>query len=75
MTKSHEWMSEEERKELEVGKYKSAPTFKGVDNLGSFPPIIRFIRKNLTLNDIDIMLFWRAALLNEWPVKKTKRWC
>lgn len=50
-------MSEEERKELEVGKYKSAPTFEGVDNLGSFQGIIRFINKNLTLNDIDIMFF------------------
>ena len=50
-------MSEEERKELEVGKYKSAPTFEGGDNLGSSPRIIRFINKNLTLNDIDIMLF------------------
>ena len=50
-------MSEEERKELEVGKYKSAPTFEGVDNLGSFQGIIRFINKNLTLNDIDVMLF------------------
>ena len=57
MTKSHEWMSEEERKELEVGKYKSAPTFEGGNNLGSFPRIIRFISKNLTLNDIEIMLF------------------
>ena len=63
MTKSHEWMSEEERKELEVGKYKSAPTFEGVDNLGSFQGIIRFINKNLTLNDIDIMFFWWAAIL------------
>ena len=48
-------MSEEERKELEVGKYKSAPTFEGVDNLGSFPRIIRFIKNPLILN--DMMLF------------------
>ena len=54
-------MSEEERKELEVGKYKSAPTFEGVDNLGSFPRIIRFIKNPLILN--DMMLFLGAALL------------
>ena len=55
-------MSEKERKELEVGKYKSAPTFEGDDNLGFFPRIIMLMSKNLQscfFSALLVLLTWR----------------